>query len=34
VLPFRAAQWIKRASSATLFFAHAVMEAGPIDLIA
>ena len=34
VVPFRAAQWIKRASSATLFFAPAVMQAWPIDLIA
>ena len=34
VLPFRAAQWIKRASSAMLFFAPDVMQAGPIDLIA
>jgi DNA-binding NarL/FixJ family response regulator len=34
VVPFRAAQWIKRASSATLFFAPPVMQAWPIDLIA
>jgi len=34
VVPFRAAQWIKRASSTTLFFASAVMQASPIDLIA
>jgi DNA-binding NarL/FixJ family response regulator len=34
VVPFRAAQWITRASSAILFFAPAVMQAGPIDLIA
>jgi len=34
VVPFRAAQWITRASSAVLFFAPAVMQAGPIDLIA
>jgi DNA-binding NarL/FixJ family response regulator len=33
VVPFRAAQWIKRASSATLFFAPDVMQAWPIDLI-
>ena len=34
VLPFRAAQWIKRASSVAVFLAPAVMQAGPIDLIA
>jgi DNA-binding NarL/FixJ family response regulator len=34
VVPFRVGQWIKRASSATLFFAPSVMEAWPIDLIA
>ena len=34
VVPFRAAQWIKRASCATLFFAPAFMQAWPIELIA
>jgi DNA-binding NarL/FixJ family response regulator len=34
VVPFRATQWITRASSAILFFGPAVMQAGPIDLIA
>ena len=33
VVPFRAAQWIKRASSVTLLFAHGVMQAGAIDPI-
>jgi DNA-binding NarL/FixJ family response regulator len=33
VLPFRAAQWIKRASSVTLLFAQGVMQAGAIDPI-